>query len=348
MRNSNFNVSSAQLVTGNNAQVKSSHRVWLLQAALAFAVLFATLPAQAQDYPTRDIHAICNFPAGTGADVFVRFFSEKLSVLAGKAVIVDNRGGAMGNIGTEAASHAKPDGYTILIVPGSSTMAAAMAGFKKLPFDPIQDFTPVTTLAKLGFVFVVDPKTPIKSMADLTTHLRAKGAKASYGTSSNTGLVAAELYKKYASLPEVVKVQYRENQTPLNDMYAGNLEFMVVDAPWAIEQAKAGRLRVLAATSADRLSVLPDVPTLEEAGVKGYGDVTPWWAVFLPAKTPQPIVDKLEAWFNQIVASEEAKKFLNNLGSDPFPGNSRMLAQLLSTDIKRWGDYYKLANIEPQ
>jgi tripartite-type tricarboxylate transporter receptor subunit TctC len=328
--------------------MKSSHRKWLLQAALALTFLFVTLPALAQDYPTRDIHAICTFPAGSGADVYVRFFSEKLSVLAGRTVIVDNRAGAFGNIGTEAAARSKPDGYTLLVVPGSSTMAAAVSGFKKLPFDPIQDFTPVTTLAKLCFVIVVDPKTPFKSMADLTAHLKAKGDKASYGTASNTGVVAAELYKKHANLPLVTKVQYRDSQTGMPDMYAGNLDFMSADAVWAIEQTRAGRLRALAVTSADRLSVLPDVPTVEEAGVRGYGDVTPWWAVFVPAKTPQPVVDKLEAWFNQIVKSDETKKFLNNLGGDPFPGNSRMLAQLLAKDIERWGEYYKLANIEPQ
>jgi tripartite-type tricarboxylate transporter receptor subunit TctC len=342
MRRSNFNFSFARLVKGNQAQI------WLLQAALLLAVLFVALPALAQDYPTRDVHAICNFPAGTGADVYVRYFCEKLSVLMGRTVIVDNRGGAFGNIGTEAAAHSKPDGYTLLIVPGSSTMAAAMSGFKKLPFDPIKDFTPVTTLAKLCFVFVVDPKAPIKSMADLTAQLKAKGPKGSYGTSANTGLVAAELYKKHADLPLVTKVQYRENGTALNDMYAGNLDFLCVDAVWAIEQARSGRLRALAVTSADRLSVLPDVPTVEEAGVKGYGDVTPWWAVFVPAQTPQPIINKLEAWFNQIVKSDDTKKFLNNLGGDPFPGNQRMLTELLAKDIKRWGEYYKLANIEPQ
>ncbi len=325
-----------------------SYARWVMISALGLCTLLVSLPAQAQDYPTRDIHAICNFPAGTGADIFVRYFSEKLSALAGKPVIVENKGGAMGNIGTEAAAKSRPDGYTLLIVPGSSTMAAAVSTFKKLPFDPVKDFMPVTTLAKLAFVIVVDPKTPIKSVADLTAHLKTKGSKGSYGTSSNTGTVAAELYKKHAGLPQVVRVAYKENQTPLNDMYAGNLDFMSVDAPWAIEQVKAGRLSLLAATSVDRMSTMPDVPTMEEAGVKGYGDVTPWWAVFVPAKTPRPIVVKLEAWFNQVVASEETKKWLNNLGSDPFRGNSKMLAELLSKDITRWGEYYKLANIEPQ
>jgi tripartite-type tricarboxylate transporter receptor subunit TctC len=319
-----------------------------MMSALIVVTLMVSLPAQAQDYPSRDIHTICNFPAGTGADIFVRYFSERLSSLAGKPVIVDNRGGAMGNIGTEAAARSKPDGYTVLIVPGSSTMASAVATFKKLPFDPIKDFTPVTTLAQLAFVIVVDPKTPIKSIADLTAHLKAKGAKASYGTSSNTGAVAAELYKKHAGLPGVAKVAYKENQTALNDMYAGSLDFFSIDAPWAIEQARAGRVRPLAVTSAGRQSVLPDVPTIVEAGLKEYGDVTPWWAVFVPAGTPQPIVGKLEGWFNQIVASPETKKWLNNLGSEPFQGNSKMLSELLAKDIKRWGDYYKLAGIEPQ
>lgn len=116
----------------------------------------------------------------------------------------------------------------------------------------------------------------------------------------------------------------------------------------AVQQTKAGRIRALAVTSGERMSALPDVPTMEDAGVKGYGRLIAWWAVFVPAKTSSPIVDKLEAWFNQIVATDETKKFLNNLGSDPFPGNARMLTQLLAGDIKKWAEYIKLANIEPQ
>ena len=131
-------------------------RRWLHIAALASGLAGLVLPASAQDYPNREIKAICNFPAGTGADVFVRFFSEKLSALAGKPVVVENRGGAFGNIGTEAAAKSKPDGYTVLIIPGSATLAAAIHTFKKLPFDPIKDFTPITTLAKVGSVLVVD------------------------------------------------------------------------------------------------------------------------------------------------------------------------------------------------
>src|SRR5262249_62240230 len=145
-----------------------SFRSW--SAVLVLGIVLASSPAPAQDYPTRDIHAICNFPAGTGADVFVRYFSEKLSGLAGKPVIVENKGGALGNIGTEAAARSRPAGYTILIAPGSSTMAAATSTFKKLPFDPLKDFIPVTTLAKLGFVIAVDAKSPIKNLSELTPY----------------------------------------------------------------------------------------------------------------------------------------------------------------------------------
>ena len=311
------------------------------------ALLLAPLSAAAQDYPTKDIHTICNFPAGSGADVFVRYFSDKLSALAGKPVIVENKGGALGNIGTEAAAKSRPDGYTILIAPGSSTMAAATSTFKKLPFDPQKDFIPVTTLAKLGFVIAVDAKSPIKTLADLTAHLKAKGAKATYGIAANTGLVSAELYKKAAKV-EATKAQYREMGTLMNDMYAGNLDFTSGDPVWAVEQTKAGKIRALAVTSGTRMSALPDVPTMAEAGLPEFGELIAWWAVFVPANTPKPVVDKLEAWFNQIVATDETKKFLNNLGSDPFPGNSKMLGELVAADIKKWAEYVKLAGIEPQ
>jgi tripartite-type tricarboxylate transporter receptor subunit TctC len=347
MRNVALNLGDGQGAKTKRMGRGISVRV-LVSAALALGMASVSPVAGADDYPTRDIHAICTSAAGSGGDLFARFFSEKLSALAGKPVIVDNKAGALGTLGVTAAAQAKPDGYTILVTPASATMAAAMSGFKKLPYDPVKDFVPVTTLARLSFVIVVDPKTPIKSIADLTDHLKAKGNKAAFGTANNTGLISGELYKKYAGLPGVAKVQYKEPQTGLNDMYAGNLDFMCVDGPWAMEQAKSGRLRILAVTSDDRLSVLPDVPTMDEAGVKGFGDVSPWWAVFVPAKTPQPIVAKLEAWFNQIVASGDTKKWLNNVGSDPFPGNSQKLAKLLSLDIKRWGEYYKLANLEPQ
>ena len=318
-----------------------------VRAAVPLAVLAAALPVSAADFPDHEIKAVCNFPAGSGADVFVRYFSAKLSALAGKPVVVENRGGALGNIGTASVAKAKADGYTILIAPGSSTMAAASHTFKSLPFDPVKDFTPVTTLARLGFVVAVDAKSPVKTLAELTAHLKAKQGKAIFGISANTGLVSAELYKKVAGV-QATKAQYREMGTLMNDMLAGSLDFTVGDPVWAVEQVRSGKIRALAVTSAVRLSGLPDVPTMKEAGLPDFGELTAWWAVFVPANTPAPVVAKLEGWFNQIAASEDTKKFLNNLGSEPYPGNATMLKELLASDIKKWGEYVKLAGLTPQ
>jgi tripartite-type tricarboxylate transporter receptor subunit TctC len=277
----------------------------------------------------------------------VRYFSDKLSALAGKPVIVENRGGAAGMIGTETAAKSKPDGYTILITPGSATLAAAKHIFKKLPFDPLKDFAPVTTLAKVPFVIAVDPKSSMKSIGELTAHLKAKGDKASFGVTSNTALISAELYKKVAGL-HAAKVQYRENQTLMNDLIAGSIDFVASDAAFASSQAQGGKIRPLAVTSGERLPSLPDVATMQQAGLKDYVELVSWWGVFVPAGTPQPVIEKLEGWFKQIAASEDTKKFLTGLGSAPFPGSARGLGELLAKDIERWGDYVKLAGIQPQ
>ncbi len=266
-----------------------------------------------------------------------------MSKLAGKQVIVDNKAGALGIVGTEAAAKAKPDGYTIYIAPASSSHGASVHLFKKLPFDPVKDFIPVTSLAKLVFVLVVDPKSPHKTVADLTAAVKAKQGKAAYGTTAPTALVAAEMYKKLAGV-QLTKVQYKDYQTPMNDMAAGNIEFFFGDSSFVTEQVRAGRLKALA-TAGARVSALPDVPTMVEAGVKGYPDLSPWWAVFVPAKTPAPIVKKLEGWFNQIVASPETKKWLNDLAAEPMPGNGKLVADMLAKEVKAWGEYTKAAGI---
>src|SRR5260221_75684 len=163
-------------------------------------VALSPLPAAAQEYPVREIRSICNFAAGSGADILVRYYSDRLARLAGKPVIVENKVGAQGNIATEYVARAKPDGYTIMITPASSTLAAATAVFKKLPFDPVKDLEPVMLISKLGFVVAVDGKNPVNSIAELTVALKKKPGNGAYGTGANTGIVAAELYKVRAGL----------------------------------------------------------------------------------------------------------------------------------------------------
>jgi len=260
-------------------------------------------------------------------------------------VIVENKPGALGNIGSEAASKSKPDGHTILIAPASSTFAAASHTFKKLPFDPVKDFTPVTTLASLPFVLIVDGKKPIHSVADLIKHLKARTG-GFYGGSNNTGIVAAELFKAATRL-ETQRVGYRNIADSVNDMIGGHTDFTFTDATWVVEQAKAGRIRALAVTSAKRSAVLPEVPTLAEAGFPGI-ELTPWWGVFLPAGAPKPIVDKLASSFDRILAMPETTEFLTRFANEPMPGTPDSLRELLAREVKRWGELIALAKIEPQ
>jgi tripartite-type tricarboxylate transporter receptor subunit TctC len=307
--------------------------------------LLLTSPARAQDYPVKDITTVCPFAAGTGADITVRYFSAKLSDVLGRPVIVLNKAGATGNIASETVAKAKPDGYTISITPASSTMAAAPHLYKKLPFDPVKDFTPVTTLASLSFVLIVDARKPIHSVADLIAHLKARDG-GFYGGSNNTGIVAAELFKDAIGI-DAKRVAYKNIADSVNDMIAGHTDFTFTDATWVVEQAKAGRIRALAVTSARRSSVLPDVPTLAEAGFPGI-ELEPWWGVFLPAGAPQSVVTKLASAFDRILAMPETTEFLTRFANEPFPGTPDSLRDLLAKEIKRWGELVKLAKIEPQ
>ncbi len=316
-------------------------------SVLWLAFLSAAIPpAVAQEYPAREIHSICNFSAGSGADILVRYYSDRLSKLTGKAVLVENRAGVQGNLATEYVARSKADGYTIMITPASSTLAAARHLFKQLPFDPDKDFAPVTTLAKLSFAITVDAKSPIRTVAELTEHLKKKPGHGHYATGSNTGQVTGELYKAMAGL-STTYVPYKQTMSALTDLISGEVDFMTYDVTFLVPQVRSGRVRLLAVTSATRLATLPDVPTMAESGFPGY-DLTPWWGVVVPAGTPKVIVDQLAAWFNQITASEETRKFLENLATDPFPGNPESMAALIRAEIEQWGKYVRLAKIEPQ
>ena len=317
--------------------------------AFATAVLaLLSLPeiAAAQDYPTREIRSVVNFPPGSGMDIMIRYYSVKLAELAGKPVIVENKPGAAGNIATEYVVRSKPDGYTIMITPASSTLAAAASVFKKLPFDPQRDLQPVLLLTKLGFVFVVPASSPARSMSELTTLLRSKPGHGAYGIGTNTGIVTVEMYKVRTGL-NTNQVMYKGSAESFNDLYGGQIDFISTDPTAIAEPVKAGKLRALAVTSTTRLRSLPDVPTMQEAGFPDF-DFTPWIGLVVPAGTPQPIVEKLAAWHRQINATDETKKMLLQFGMDPLDGDAAAMAARLKSDIGKWADYARLAKIEPQ
>jgi tripartite-type tricarboxylate transporter receptor subunit TctC len=310
---------------------------------LALCVSLAAGPLRAQDYPAREIRSICNFAPGSGADIIVRYYSEQLARLAGKPVIVENKPGAQGSIASAFVAKSAPDGYTIHITPASSTLAAAPHIFKQLPFDPIKDFASVTTINSLTFVVAVDAAKPINSVQELIQILKQKPGHGFYGTQSNSGQIAAELFKASTGL-STEYVPFKVTGDAFTNLLAGQIDFMSVDSTWAKSQPK---VRILAVTAAKRSSTMPEIPTLAEAGVPGV-DVAPWWGVVVPAGTPRPIIDKLAAWFNQITASDATKQFLARAALDPFPGSPEQMAALLKSEVERWGGFVRLAKIERQ
>ena len=315
--------------------------------AAGIAAALTALPSSSQEYPAREIRSICNFAPGSGADIIVRYYSDRLAKLAGKAVVVENKPGAQGLLATDFVAKSKPDGYTLMITPASSTLATAPHLFKQLPFDPLRDFASVTTINTLAFVIAVDAAKPIHSVSQLVDSLKNKPSNGLYGTGSNTGQVAAELFKTKLGLSSTY-VPYKASTQALTSLLQGDVDFLSYDATWAFTQAEPkGRLRILAVTSAKRSATLPNVPTLAELGLKDF-DITPWWGVVVPAGTPRPAIERLAGWFNEITNSDDTRTFLARAALDAFPGSPESMAELLRKDMERWGGYVKLAKIEPQ
>ena len=237
--------------------------------ALSVLMLSAALTGigQAQDYPSKEIHLYVGFPAGTGADTLVRYIANKLRAKAGRPIIVENKVGMGGAIAAEAVARAKPDGYTLLLT-GTNTHAIAPFMFKNLAYDPVKDFTPITTIQKLAFVLAVTPQTPVNSVAELTAYLRKK-EKTSYGSAATTSLAAGELYKTHIKL-DVLRVDYKGTPEAVADLHTGLIDFIFVDAGYGLALAREGRLRVLAVTSGTRIAAAPEVPTMSESGLPGF------------------------------------------------------------------------------
>jgi tripartite-type tricarboxylate transporter receptor subunit TctC len=316
-----------------------------MTAACAVATLvLAPRPAAAQTYPAQDLHFICAYPAGSGADIFVRFYAEKLRPIIGRTILVENKPGAVSNIATEYVARAKPDGYTIYI-QGASSIAANMHLFKNPPVDVGKAIRIAAALNKQPYMLVVDGSRPWTSVAELTTYLKHKRDKASYATSNPPAKVMGAIYKARAGL-EAVEVPYRTSFDTVNDMQSGALDYALYDPVFATAQAREGHMRILGVSTGARTNANPELPTMTESGVPM--DLLGWFAAMVPMATPRPIVDQINRWFNDLDATDEAKQFLNSIGGDPWittpdEGQVRFLQ-----DIKDWGEYVRTAHIEPQ
>ena len=312
--------------------------------ALGAALGTVSHGALAQDYPNRDIHMVCAFPAGSGADVLVRYFAEQLRPIAKRNVIVENKVGAGGNIAVEYVARSKPDGYTIF-VHAATAVAAGMHLYKKPPIDVAKAIQVVGTINRQPFMIVVNAKSPYKTLADLTAAMKKKGDKATYAAAAPTGRIMGEIYKNATGIKAVLVI-YRTAPDSLNELLSDKLDFGAHDPVFALAQQREGRLRILAVSTGERLQAGPDMPTMAESGVPM--DLTGWWAAMLPSGAPKPVVDTIHKWFVQMVSSPETKTFLNKFGGDPYVDTPENAQKRFLQDIKSWGEYVRLAKIEPQ
>lgn len=316
---------------------------------LGAGALTLTVPAgafgQAENYPSQPLHVYIGFPPGSGADILGRYFTNKLSeLMGGKTIVVENKPGANSNIAIGLVAKAKPDGNSILFV-ANSNMAGSRYLFKSLPFDTVKDFVPAASFAQIVFVVVVKPDSKINSIADLTAFLKTTD-KAKYGYTNQMAILCTELYKSMTDT-KAEPVSYRTAPEALPDVTNGTLDFMVMDGTYAAAQVRAGRLKCIAVTTSQRSDSFPGVPTMQEAGLKGF-DMSPWWCAYFPKGTPQPIVDKFASWLLQIAKTPETAKFLESVGAIPAHDNGKEADARLLSDIEKWAPIVKAANIVPQ
>jgi len=321
---------------------KPMKRLWALTGLAAAALAWAPFAAHAEDaYPSRDIHVVCAFPAGSGADVLVRFFGDKLQKVTGQTVIVENRTGANGNIAARYVARAKPDGYTIYIHAGSST-AANYSLFKNPPIDPRKDLQVAATLNQQPFMVLVPADSPYKTLGELTEAMKKKGDKANYASSNTSGTVLGQLYAQATGV-KAVEIHYRTGADTLNDFKSGRLDYGMMDPVYALSQAKAGRVRMLAVATAERMKAVPEIPTMKEQGIDI--ELPSWFAAMVPAKTPKAIVDKLNADFNKIEQMPDTVAFLAKFGGDPFITTPAEGQALMKKAVDDWAKYVEIAKI---
>ena len=317
-------------------------------ARLTLSALFVALsgviavPAAAQAYPTRPIRIVVPFPPGGGTDILARLLAQKLTESLGQQVIVDNRPGAGGKTGTEIAVKAAPDGHTLLMVSASYAVNAAIY---KLTFDPVKDLLPVAQMASVPFVLVSHPSLPANNMKELIALAKAKPGQLNYASTGNGSSphLAGELLTMMTDT-RMVHVPYKGGGPALTDVLAGEVQLLFNTVVQSLPHIKSGRLKPIAVGSLKRSSALPQVPTIDESGVKGY-DVTNWFGVLVNGRTPRPIVARLNQDTARHLQGAEFRKRLASEGAEPVSGTPEEFGRLIRSDIEKFSRVVKAAGI---
>ena len=322
-------------------------RVNLRCLALALSVLaWVAGPAAAQPYPTKPIRIVVPYPPGGGTDVVARILSEPLSVELGQPIIIDNRGGAAGNVGTDIVAKAPADGYTLLLTLSSHTINPKL--YDKLPFDVEKDFAPISLAAMIPQILVLNPSVPANNVRELIALAKAQPGKlnfASVGTGS-PGHIAGELFKLRTGI-SIVHIPYKGGGPAVTDTIGGQVQMLFVSMPAAWQHVKSGRLRAIAVTSATRSLTAPDVPTIAESGVADFV-VDSWYGVLAPAKTPPAIIARLNAALVKVLEMPQIKEKLFAQGAEAAPSTPAEFDRVIKEELAKWEYVIRAANIKPE
>jgi tripartite-type tricarboxylate transporter receptor subunit TctC len=312
---------------------------------MAIASTATAALAQAPGYPSRVLTFVVPFAAGSATDQIARAMATSITDQTKQPVVVDNRGGASGMIAAQQVARAATDGYTVLITT-NTTQSANPHLYRKLPYDPQADFTPVTALGRGGQVLVVRAEAPHRTASEFLAAARAHPGKLSFGAGNSSSRIAGEMLKQL-SQTDILYVPYKSNPNALTDLLGGQIDAMVIDTVTGLPHIESGKLRPLGASTGRRLALLPNVPTLDEAGVKGY-DIGYWFAAYVPASTPAPVVQKLRELLVVASSSPAAKSFFHFTGVEPWTTTSAELAQFQAQDSQKWARVIKAAGISPE
>ena len=302
--------------------------------------------ATAAGFPEKPIRFVVPFAAGTATDQLARALGQAITLETRQQVIVDNRPGGNGFIGANEVARAAPDGYTVLIAT-NTTHAAAEHLYKRMPYDPVKSFAPITALGKGGQIMVVNAASPVTNVGDFIARAKKEPGKLTFGSGSSSSRVAGELFQQMAGV-QLLHVPYKSNTYAITDLMGGQIGMMITDTATGLPHIKSGKLRALGYSGSTRSPLAPTVPTIAEAGVKGY-DIGYWFAAYAPAKTPAPIVARLNELLRRAANSPTANSgFYAMSGTTVFLTSPQELAAFQAAEAKRWGEIIRKAGIEKE
>ena len=313
-----------------------------IAACLALATATAAL---AQDFPAKPITFVVPFAAGSATDQIARAIGQSVTEQSKQAVVVENKPGASGFLAASAVAKAPADGYTVLITT-NTTHAANEHLYKTLPYDPVKDFAPVTLLGRGGQIMIVNPNVQANSVAEFIALAKKQPGKLTFGSGSSSSRIAGELLQQMANI-QILHVPYKSNPLAITDLLGGQIDMMITDTTTGLPQVKGGKVRALGVTAPKRIALAPDIPTIDEAGVKGY-EMGYWFAAYVPAKTPPAVVKRLNELMVAATKSATARTFYEGSGTDPVVSTPEELAKFQTAESQKWGRIVKAANIQPE